>query len=178
MSTPTDSPRSSVDEDGEYYYEEYEDKYEGEWEDPYFAGLDEAARDRVEYALIAGTNHEDAELMIFDLERGIYVTIAFADGHATVQLLHNLIAQHPEFACLIQPILDYNPESAGAGYIDFRRSGDKVEYTLTLTPFFSPNKCRKEIKGELTFDLFRQFVTLTESFGCFTTDDGNRPLNF
>lgn len=141
-------------------------------QDPYYAGLDDVAANQLENTAVPA-----ADLMIFDCERRITVIVSFY-GHAYLdmaQMLRTFITQHPEFVLLIQPILDHDPESASGGEFSFKRVGNKVKYCLTLNPMVRGQK-KKAIEGELTFELFRQFITLTEPFGCFMTDDGSRPL--
>lgn len=146
------------------------DSYES-LQDSYFTGLDEAATDYLDTA-------SATEILIFDCERGISVNIGFFENHypGMAQTLRTFVIQHPEFAVLIQPIVDYDPEFASAGNICFKRDGEKIKYCLTLSPMYKDQE-EKKIPGELTLELFRKFATLTEPFGGFMTE-GYRPLNF
>lgn len=180
MSILADSRRAPTNGD------DYEDSYEFEYEQEsylarleheqksYFAGLDEAGVDFLESGTASAT-----ELLIFDCERGIKVNIGFCENcyPDTAQTLRTFIAQHPEFSSLIQPILDYDPEFASAGDLCFERDGDKIKYCLMLMPMYKGQE-GKQLTGELTLELFRKFATLTEPFGGFTTEGGDRPLNF
>lgn len=119
--------------------------------------------------------------MIVDVERGITIIIGFA-GRVTETIVDDLttfISNHPEFAFLIKPILDYDPEYASAGEITFHYycSSKAVQARLDLSPMFKGQK-KEAHEFQMSLESLKTFVRLTEPFGCFMTNNGDDPLNF
>lgn len=142
--------------------------------DPYYVGLSQAQIDSIEDGSLSVVDH-----MLMDCARGYTVIIGFCERQQenNAQMLRSFIQEHPEFAFLIQPILEYDPETASAGEIFFQRNIDRVMALIKLTPIYV-NQQRKEIQTELSPDLFKRFVELTEPFGCHMANNGEYPLNF
>ena len=149
------------------------EQYHSDQEDhPYYTGLDENAAD----ALI---ELEPVDVMIFDLQRGIKVTVAFAEiiKNDCPATLHAFVGSHPEFGFLIDPIFAYDPEYASAGEIQFELEGQDVKVKLKLTPMYETQEPDTH-NFVMTIEKFTEFVTLTKDFGAFTTGDGEFPLNY
>ena len=142
-------------------------------QDPYYEGLDLRTMLALESGSLPAVDH-----MLMDCSRGIKVIIGFCERHQedNAKTLKKFIQDHPEFAFLIRPILDYDSEYGG-GEIYFQRMGDKVKALIKLIPVFQ-YQVGQEIPLELTPDLFRNFLQSTEPFGCFMANNGEMPLNF
>ncbi|MEO6067392.1 MAG: hypothetical protein ABIQ41_05370 [Gemmatimonadales bacterium] len=150
-----------------------EDHYDSDQEEhPYYKGLDEDAIDAL-------NELAPLDVMIFDLKRGIKVTVAFAEviSDNCAATLRAFVIAYPQFGFLINPILEYDPEYASAGEIGFELDGEDVKVKLTLNPMYNTQEPASH-DFVMTMKQFTEFVTLTEDFAGFTTGDGEFALNY
>jgi hypothetical protein len=134
---------------------------------------DEAAQDALEQL-------SPAERMIVDVQRGISIIVAFSvrEVDTLVDDLTTFVVNYPQFAYLIQPHLDHDPENASMAHLEFEYPGtDPVIVTLKLFPLYV-NQLQQIRLLEITMDDLKTFLRLIEPFSCFMTDGGDIPLNF
>lgn len=113
-------------------------------------------------------------------DQGIKVSIGLCERHQAiiVTILQTFVIAHQEFAPLIQPILDYDPEYASAGSIHFTRlPNGRVKSELILSPVYTTQP-EQRIYGEWTREQLQRFAELTEIFGCFSVDGQDEGLNY
>lgn len=114
----------------------------------------------------------------FTQGRKVIIGFAARQEEHIVNILQMFVQAHPEFAALIQPILDYDPEYASAGEIFFfKGKNGEVNSTLHLHPVYNTQE-RKHIDGTWTIEQLRTFAELTEPFGCFAIDGEDEGLNY
>lgn len=141
--------------------------------DSYHEGLNLGTILKLEMGTLPPVDH-----MVIDCDRGYKVVVGFCERHQenNAQTLRQFLEDHPEFSFLIQPILDYDPET-GVGEIEFRREGDRIKALIQLLPIYE-NDEGEEIPVELSPELFGRLLQLIEPFACFMAQNGELPLNF
>jgi hypothetical protein len=116
----------------------------------------------------------------FDQEETVIIGFNYRYEENIVSILKTFVVAHPEFAPLTQPILDYDPQYASAGEIEFSKTPDgKVKSELVLRPgYVSHEEKEQHIMGEWTREQLQRFVELTETFGHFAVDGQGMGLNY